>query len=144
MSAISARSRHRRHARAGTASLATAALVASGLAAAGTALPALAHDALVVLAGDFQSELGCPGDWAPDCTATALPQTAQDVHSATFTVPAGDWQFKVAVGGSWDEAYGADGGADNYQLRLAGEAELRFTFDDATSLTAVEVLGLED
>src|SRR5690625_7641064 len=96
MSAISARSRHRRHARAGTASLATAALVASGLAA-GTALPALAHDALVVLAGDFQSELGCPGDWAPDCTATALPQTAQDVHSATFTVPAGDWQFKVAV-----------------------------------------------
>src|SRR5690625_1455648 len=105
MSAISARSRHRRHARAGTASLATAALVASGLAAAGTALPALAPYALLVLAGDFQSELGCPCDLESYCTACSPPQTAQDVHIATFADPVGVWLFKCDVGGTWDEAY---------------------------------------
>ena len=27
------------------------------------------------IAGDLQSELGCPGDWAPDCSATDLTPT---------------------------------------------------------------------
>jgi hypothetical protein len=26
----------------------------------------------VTIAGSMQSELGCPGDWQPDCTATQL------------------------------------------------------------------------
>ena len=59
--------------------------------------------------GSFQSELGCPGDWQPDCSATALAFDADDgVWQGTFTVPAGDWEYKAALNGSWDENYGAN------------------------------------
>ncbi|MDT8307490.1 MAG: DUF3372 domain-containing protein, partial [Anaerolineae bacterium] len=61
----------------------------------------------VTLAGSFQSELGCPGDWQPDCTASALLYDSEDdVWQATFTIPAGSWEYKAALNGSWDENYG--------------------------------------
>ena len=58
------------------------------------------------IAGDLQSELGCPGDWAPDCAATDLTPT-DGVFVRSFTVPAGNWQYKAALNHSWDENYGA-------------------------------------
>jgi len=33
---------------------------------------AAAQPVSVTVAGDFQSELGCPGDWTPDCAASQL------------------------------------------------------------------------
>ena len=33
----------------------------------------------VTLVGDLQDELGCPGDWAPDCAATYLTEIGNDV-----------------------------------------------------------------
>jgi hypothetical protein len=63
----------------------------------------------VVVAGSFQQELGCPDDWEPACSATALVFDADDdVWQATFTVPFGDWEYKAALNGSWDENYGAN------------------------------------
>src|SRR5690554_1665866 len=56
------------------ASLAALALAAAGLVAA-AAPPALAADRTVALVGDLQSELGCPGDWQPECGATELAPT---------------------------------------------------------------------
>ncbi|WP_152187869.1 pullulanase-type alpha-1,6-glucosidase [Georgenia satyanarayanai] len=139
MSARSARPR------AAVATLATASLLASGLVAVASTLPAAADDAVVVLAGNLQSELGCPADWAPDCTGTALaPTGTEGVYAAELTVPAGSWEYKVAVGGTWDEAYGVGGGEENYALHLAGAADVRFTFDHADGLLALEVLGLEE
>ena len=32
----------------------------------------------VTVAGDFQSERGCPGDWQPDCPATQLTYDPAD------------------------------------------------------------------
>ncbi|QDB80133.1 pullulanase-type alpha-1,6-glucosidase [Georgenia wutianyii] len=128
---------------AAVATLATASLLASGLAA--LTIPAAAEDALVVIAGDLQSELGCPADWAPDCADTALAPTGEaGRYSADLTVPAGSWEYKVAVGGSWDEAYGVDGGETNYALRLAGETDLRLTFDHTEGLLSLEVLDLDE
>lgn len=41
----------------------------------------------VTIAGSFQSELGCPGNWQPECTATRLVYDATDqVWQATFTI----------------------------------------------------------
>src|SRR5690606_1625806 len=131
--------------RAAVAALATASLLASGLAAVTTAFPAAADDTLVVLAGDLQSELGCAEDWAPGCTDTALAPTATEgVYAAELTVPAGRWEYKIAVGGTWDEAYGVDGGEANYALDLAGATDLRFTFDHAEGLVSLEVLDLAE
>ncbi|WP_298806742.1 pullulanase-type alpha-1,6-glucosidase [uncultured Pseudokineococcus sp.] len=116
------------------ASLATALLVPS-------AAPALADHtpapSLVTLVGSLQDELGCPGDWQPDCAATALlPVDGRPgVYRATFDVPAGSYETKVAVGGSWTENYGAGGaaGGANIGLQAPGGA-VTFTYDHATHL----------
>lgn len=123
------------------AALAGLALVLSG-AVAGVA-PALAAERTFALVGDLQSELGCPGDWQPDCAATELVPTATPgLYAAEFTVPAGSWQYKVAVDDTWDEAYGLDGGADNIPLTIAGPATLRFLFDDVQHRVGLEVATL--
>ncbi|WP_194420684.1 pullulanase-type alpha-1,6-glucosidase [Microbacterium abyssi] len=122
--------------------LIAATLLASGVSAIGLA-PASAADRTVALVGDLQTALGCAADWAPDCAETELPLTATDgVYSAAFDVPAGSYQYKVALNDGWDEAYGLDGGGDNLPLTVAGPATLRFTFDDNLKRVGVEVESL--
>src|SRR5210317_1714654 len=59
------------------------------------------------VAGSFQDELGCPGDWQPDCAATHLDFDAEDeVWQKVFTVPVGNWEYKLPLNDSWDENYG--------------------------------------
>ena len=44
----------------------------------------------VTVAGSLQSELGCPGDWQPDCAATHLTYDAgDDVWQLTARSPRG-------------------------------------------------------
>ena len=44
----------------------------------------------VTIAGSLQSELGCSGDWQPDCAATHLAfEAADEVWQGSFAVPAG-------------------------------------------------------
>lgn len=70
----------------------------------------------VVLAGDFQSKLGCPGDWDPACDATRLTYSdAYNTWYGLFEIPAGEWHYKVTINNSWNENYGLGGirgGAD--------------------------------
>ncbi|MCK6079191.1 pullulanase-type alpha-1,6-glucosidase [Microbacterium sp. EYE_5] len=95
------------------------------------------------LVGDLQSELGCSGDWQPDCTATELaPTSTPDVYAAEFEIPAGSFEYKVAVDDSWDEAYGLDGGGDNIPLTVAGPTTVRVIFDDVQHRVGLEVLSL--
>ena len=56
----------------------------------------------VTVVGSLQSELGCPGDWQPDCAATHLTLDAEDaVWQEVFDVPAGDYYvFASWVAGS--------------------------------------------
>ena len=98
-----------------------------------------ADDKLVIVAGSLQSELGCGGDWDPGCTATQLAPAGADVYRTTFAVPAGTWEFKITVGGTWDENYGLGGvpNGSNIPLTIAGPAEVVFTYDDTTNLTSV-------
>ncbi|MBO0920636.1 pullulanase-type alpha-1,6-glucosidase [Cellulomonas sp. zg-ZUI222] len=119
-----------------------AAAVAAGGALALTA-PAAAAAGSVVLVGSLQDELGCAADWDPACAATTLgPTDVPGRFSATFTVPAGSHEWKVALDGSWDASYGADGTDANTPLVLAGPADLTFTYDDATHRTSVVVEDL--
>ena len=55
-------------------------------------------------------ELGCPGDWQPDCAATHLTFDATDERLAgrRFDIPAGSWEYKAAINDAWDENYGAN------------------------------------
>ena len=93
-----------------------------------------AEDRLVIVAGSLQSELGCAGDWDPACTATQLAPAGEGRYRTRFAVPAGSWELKVTVGGSWDENYGMGGvpNGPNIAVTIAGPAELDFVYDDAT------------
>uniref|UniRef100_UPI0035662CA0 pullulanase X25 domain-containing protein n=1 Tax=Actinotalea sp. TaxID=1872145 RepID=UPI0035662CA0 len=100
---------------------ALALLTSIGVAAVGVAVPlapAAAAATTIALVGDLQSELGCPGDWQPECAATELVPAGDGTWSAEFDVPAGTWQYKVAYDDDWAESYGRDGGGDNAPLTI--------------------------
>jgi pullulanase len=94
-----------------------------------------ANPSSVTVAGSLQSELGCPNDWEPPCTATQLALDPEDdVWQRTFDVPAGSWEYKAALNGSWDVNYGAgaqlNGG--NIALNLGAQASVKFFYDQKT------------
>ncbi|NOW01643.1 pullulanase-type alpha-1,6-glucosidase [Isoptericola chiayiensis] len=64
---------------------------------------------LVTVPGSHNSEMGCAGDWTPDCENARLTERADGVYSGTFDLPAGDYEYKVAINGSWDLNYGTGG-----------------------------------
>lgn len=97
---------------------------------------------LVVIPGTLQSALGCPGDWQPDCEATALTYSeGEDIWRGTFTLPAGDYEYKVALNGSWTENYGGNGDQDgpDVVLSLAEETTVNFYYDHKTHWVADSV-----
>jgi glycosidase len=97
--------------------------------------PAGAEPATVTIAGSFQEELGCPGDWMPDCALTHLQFDADDgVWQATFDLPAGTWEYKAALNDAWAENYGRGGVRDgpNIPLVLGEAASVKFYYEDAS------------
>src|SRR5699024_9613490 len=71
------------------------------------------------------------GDWQPDCQAAQLtPDPASGIYTGSFDLPAGEYAYKVAVGGSWDENYGAGGvpGGGDITYTHAG-GQLTFWYD---------------
>ncbi len=90
---------------------------------------------LVVVPGTIQSVLGCDGDWDPTCEVTALTyDEAFQLWSATLDVPAGDYEYKVALNGSWDVNFGqfAEPGGANIPLSLAENTAVSFYFSEQT------------
>ncbi len=116
--------------------LLTLAVVLSSLLSAFVPQPLAANHTPVptgaAVVGSLQSELGCPGDWQPECANTDLVYAADDdVWQATFTVPTGSWEYKTALNNSWDEDYGANAapGGNNIALNLAAETAVKFYYD---------------
>ncbi len=110
-------------------------LLAGTMGVAGLPHPAGAEPATVTIAGSLQDELGCPGDWQPDCAATQLAFDADDaVWQAMFALPAGSFEYKAALDGTWDENYGLGAVRDgpNIPLPLAAPTAVKFFYDDET------------
>lgn len=63
----------------------------------------------VVLVGTLQTELGSGGDWDPSSSKTKMDYQGNGLYSFTGTLPAGKYEYKIAIGGSWDENYGENG-----------------------------------
>jgi glycosidase len=109
------------------------------IAAIGSAGPlepaAAAPPASVTIAGSFQSELGCPGDWQPECASTHLAFDEEDgVWEASFVLPAGTWEYKAALNGTWDENYGAGAVSNgpNIAIALAEQTTVKFYYHPDT------------
>jgi alpha-amylase len=106
-----------------------------------TAEPKPARDH-VTLVGSLQTEAGCDSDWNPACVSSRLAFDKTDGQwHGTFTLPAGDYEWKIAINDSWDENYGAGGAAGGENLKLSVPADgtrYRFTWNQVTHVPSVE------
>lgn len=89
----------------------------------------------VALAGDFNPLFGEAGHWTTNLHGLQLDYDAvENIWKQTLQLPAGTYQYKIVVNGSWDENYGAYGVRDgaNHELRLLSDTAVTFRFDYAT------------
>ncbi len=86
--------------------------------------------ASVTIAGSLQSELGCPGDWLPDCATTQLEFDDDDtVWQGTWSLPAGSYEYKAALNDGWAESYGLHTGSSNVPVSLGSPGTVKFYYD---------------
>lgn len=96
----------------------------------------------VILAGSFQTEMGCPSNWAPDCYNSSLFYNAStNLWNGEFVLPAGNYEFKVTIDYSWGENYGAGGvlGGPNIPLNIASVSKVLFTYNPVTHLVSYDI-----
>lgn len=77
----------------------------------------------VAVAGDFNTILGAPENWAPQYDEAQMEFDFLDqLWKKSAELPAGFYTFKIALNRSWDENYGAFGAFDgpNHELHHAG------------------------
>ena len=74
------------------------------------AQPAYAADpqpSAVSVPGSFGAQVGCPGDWQPDCGQIQMVRRSNDdVWSVTLNLAAGSYEYKAALNRSWGVNYG--------------------------------------
>jgi pullulanase-type alpha-1,6-glucosidase len=88
----------------------------------------------VGIPGSYQSEVGCPNDWAPECALTQLEAVGGDVWRRELAIPAGSFEYKVALNGTWDVNYGAGAvqNGPNIPLVLPAAQPVRFYYSNST------------
>lgn len=96
---------------------------------------------MINLPGSYQSLAGCGADWDPACNATALVEGDDGLFRLTTDLPAGEYEFKVALDGSWGINYGTDGEQDgpNYALNLDEDSTVTFVYDPETRLVDITI-----
>jgi pullulanase len=89
----------------------------------------------VTIAGTIQSVLGCPDDWQPECDVTHLTyDEGDDLWRAAFELPAGEYEYKAALNGTWEVNFGQGALRDgpNIPLVLEEDTTVEFFFDYKT------------
>jgi glucan 1,4-alpha-glucosidase len=103
------------------------------------------HNSLIPVAvGDFQSKLGCSGDWDPGCLRSWLedPSGSGVYTFETTALPHGSYQAKVALNESWDENYGAGGVAGGANIPFTVPVDgtkVTFSYDPSTHVLSIAV-----
>jgi len=101
---------------------------------------------IATAAGSFQSELGCPGDWQPDCLRSWLQDPDGDgIYTfTTSALPAGSYEVKVALNESWDVNYGANGVLNGANIGFSVPqacGEIFFRYDSVSHVLTVSATG---
>ena len=102
-----------------------------------TTLLAQGQPAYVALPGGFNSEIGCAGDWDPYCGLAQMTLSADGLWYASYLLPTGDYEFKIAYDRNWDENYGVGGMRDgaNMSFSVADPSTVYFRYDPTSHLT---------
>ncbi len=99
------------------------------------------ENVIATVPGSFQSELGCPADWQPDCLRSWLQDPDGDgtYGFATTLIPPGDYEAKVTHNESWDENYGAGGvpNGPNIQFTVGTCDAVVFSYDSSTHVLSI-------
>lgn len=99
----------------------------------------------VTLVGNMMSEIG-GADWtAANLVGWMKPGTEQaTLYETTLEIPAGNWQYRVALNENNAQTYGAGGVLNGPALSLsvpAGDALVRFVYDDESQTISHEILA---
>ena len=93
----------------------------------------------VVLVGNLQKELGNTGGqyggaWDPAAETTRMQSLGNGFFTFTGTLPPGEYEYKIAIDGSWKENYGQDGKQDgpNIPIKVEKKEEVTFYYNDRT------------
>ncbi|MDN4612292.1 pullulanase X25 domain-containing protein [Arthrobacter burdickii] len=89
----------------------------------------------VALSGNFDPLFGEAGHWSTDLRELQFDwEPTENAWKRTLQLPAGGYQFKILVNGSWDENYGRFGvrDGDNHELHLLHDTSVTFRFDYST------------
>jgi pullulanase len=100
------------------------------------------NSVIVSAPGDFQSELGCSGDWDPSCLKSWLQDPDGDgTYTMTISPPAGTYAAKAAINESWTVSYGAGGDPAGAQIPFTVPAgtPVLFSYDSATHVLTITV-----
>lgn len=95
-------------------------------------------DEIAVAAGTFQDELGCPGEWQPECVNTLLTDVDGDgIYTfRSADIPAGNYNFKIA----FDEAWGGDIPANDIAFTVPNDGDIvTISWDSDTNDVSVDV-----
>jgi pullulanase-type alpha-1,6-glucosidase len=95
------------------------------------------NSTIATVAGSFQSEIGCSGDWQPWCLRSWMQDTEGDgvYEFVTNQIPGGSFEFKVALDEAWDTSYPAA----NVPFTTTDSDMVTFTYDSATNTVDVIV-----
>jgi pullulanase len=102
---------------------------------------------IATVPGSFQSEIGCSSDWDPACFRSWL----QDINDtsiysfSTLAIPAGSYEAKVALNGTWDVNYGQGGVQNGPNIAFTVPAdgmEVAFQWNSVTHELHVVVGGI--
>lgn len=83
---------------------------------------------VVTLVGSLQDELGASKEWDPAAPETQMTDEGDGLYTFTGKLPAGTYEYKIAINGSWDESYGAGGVRDGANIRIVLDKKTTVTF----------------
>ncbi len=96
----------------------------------------------VSVPGSFNDLVGCESAWLPGCDAIQMTFDEEDqLWQISFELPAGEYEYKVAINGAWDENYGQGAEPDGANIPLVLEEDITVTFfyDHGTNWIADDV-----
>lgn len=89
----------------------------------------------VVVAGSFQTAVGCGSDFDIDCGLTELQPNGDGTWTNTFQIPAGSYTYRVVTRSDIDRSFGEDGDPDGDDIQLDvpdGALGVFFSFNQLT------------